>query len=155
MQLKILGRKLHRTYATFGYGSMTPTMWACANVIPVHSQATFDDYGMGLGCNTMEGREQKHQIIAKYQRQTTPKERWRQTFRHEFIHMGYLRLNGFDRTKYTKKSKNYIPVSSDGCCKRCQYTMPSGSCLLCDHVEMSALRRALVEGKLPLNPEEN
>ena len=41
------------------------------NAIPsdtklIHSQMTFDSYRIGLGCNTMEGREQKHQVIAKY-----------------------------------------------------------------------------------------
>ena len=51
----------------------------------------------------MEGREQKHQMIAKYSENTTPQNRWSMIFRHEYLQLIYLRLNGYDDIKYLKK----------------------------------------------------
>ena len=63
---------------------------------------------MGLGCNTMEGREQKHQMISKYAENSTYQNSWPMIFRHEYIQLIYLRENGYDNVSYTKKSVNYI-----------------------------------------------
>ena len=48
-------------------------------------------FGLGLGVNSMEGREQKHQKIYKYMQNSTLLERWQFVFRHEFISCVYLR----------------------------------------------------------------
>ena len=60
-------------------------------------------YNMGLGWNTMEGREKKHQMIAKYAGNTTYQNRWPLNFRHEYMQLIYLRENGYDNVKYIKK----------------------------------------------------
>ena len=62
---------------------------------------------MGLGGNTMEGREQKRQMIAKYAGNTTYQNRWLMIFRHKYMQLIYLRENGYDNIKYIKKSSNY------------------------------------------------
>ena len=112
------------------------------NIMPKHTAATFADYGFGLGCNTMEGREQKHQMIAKYQAHSTYHSRWAMTFRHEFIHLIYLRSHGFDKLRYKKKSMNYVPPITEHKCPRCYLLLsfvwkPDESlCPLCDHSSM-------------------
>ena len=94
--------------------------------------------------NTME---QKHQMLTKYQHLTIWQQRWERTFRHEFIHIDHLRLNGFDRKKYVKKSSNYVPVFEEGSCSKCGLAV-SGLCVLCDHKDMvgviAAKRRRFV-----------
>ena len=71
------GCELHKIWATYEDVDMTPsTLRIAANLVPVHSQITFTQYDFGLVCNTMEGREQKHQKVAKYQKHTAYHQRW-------------------------------------------------------------------------------
>ena len=74
---------------------------------------------MGLGCSTMDGREQKHQMIGKYTENSTYQNRWPMIFRHEYIQLIYLRENGYDNVKYTKKSVNYMKEPAKGFCLIC------------------------------------
>ena len=43
-----------------------PTAWTLDHVVPVHVQEMKEKYGMGLGLNSMEGREAKHICISRY-----------------------------------------------------------------------------------------
>ena len=54
---------------------ISPSLWTVCNASPVHAEICLSNYGFGLGCNTMEGRKQKHQMIAKYSENTTPQNR--------------------------------------------------------------------------------
>ena len=45
---------------------------------------------MGLGLNSMEGREAKHISIAKYAANTIHACRWEQVFHHEYISLIWL-----------------------------------------------------------------
>ena len=76
---------------------------------------------MGLGCNTMEGREQKHQIIAKYAGNTIYQNRWPMTFRHDYMQPIYLRENGYGNMKYKKKSSNYVDKDETKSCLLCNF----------------------------------
>ena len=82
----------------------------------------------------MKGREQKHQMIAKYSKNTTLQNRWSRIFRHEYLQLIYLRLNGYDDIKYLKKTTSYIP--KDDAVLSCEIystNIDSGNkCLLCD-----------------------
>jgi hypothetical protein len=51
-------------------------------------------YGMGLGINSMEGREAKHVFICKYSNNTVYQHRWQQIFMHEFVTLIWLRSRG-------------------------------------------------------------
>ena len=120
--------------------NVSPRMWVLCNVLPVHANITFTEYGFGIGCNTMEGREQKHQRIAQYANNTTIQCRWPRIFRHEYIHLLHLRENGFDTCKYRKRKNQYIPPSPYGSCKKCCLTCNKSElstyCELCDHALM-------------------
>ena len=62
---------------------ISPSLWTLCNVAPFHAGKYLSLYNMGLGCNTMEGREQKHQMITKYAGNTTYQNRWPMIFRHK------------------------------------------------------------------------
>ena len=42
---------------------VTPSSWTLGHVAAKHAKHCFEKHGLGLGCNSMEGREQKHQKI--------------------------------------------------------------------------------------------
>ena len=39
---------------------ISPNLWTLCNIIPFHAGKCLSLYNMGVGCNTMEGLEQKH-----------------------------------------------------------------------------------------------
>ena len=66
-------------------------------------------YGLGLGLNSMEGREAKHIAIAKYCTNTAYLYRWEQVFRHEYISLIWLRQQGYNAKVNTATSTSYVP----------------------------------------------
>ena len=50
---------------------------------------------MGLGLNSMKGREAKHIAIAKYVANTIYACRWEQVFHHEYISLIWLQSHGY------------------------------------------------------------
>ncbi len=131
-EMKAHCKELFKCCCVF-FKSQTPSCWTLTQVVPVHAQQTLEKYGFGLGCNSMEGREQKHQCITKYAENTTFKNRWQQIFRHEYIHLIYLRENNFDKLKYFKTKNKYLPNPSDDKCKNCLSLMDGNVCSLCTH----------------------
>ena len=79
--------------------SRHPTVWTLGNVVPVHTKEMVKKYGMGLGLNSMEGREAKHISIARYCKNTNYKTRWEQIFLHEYVSLLLLRERGYNSTK--------------------------------------------------------
>ena len=123
--------------------NITPSMWTICQAAPYHAEITLKEYGLGLGCNTMEGREQKHQSIAKYAKNTTYQNRWPLIFRHEFIQLIYLRENGFDNTRYRKRGVKYVPDSKAGFCSICSLALSNEKCSVCDSAYMIKILKQL------------
>lgn len=122
------------TMAVHKFSTSSPTMWCMTHVMVPHSRETYRKYKFGLGCNTMEGREQKHQKIAQYHHHSTFQQRWEKAFRHEFIQLIYLRENGFDKLTYRKRSINYVPSGNETSCKKCHANLVTANgCGLCDY----------------------
>ena len=115
------------------------------NAAPHHASSTFLLYGLGLGVNSMEPREQKHQRIKKYAENTTPQNKWPMTFTHEFMSSIYLRERGFDTIKYHPRVNRYIPDECNGSCHKCGLKLRDNDlcCLLCDDREYSNLVNSL------------
>lgn len=76
-----------------------PTAWTLGHVVPVHTQEMKTKYGMGLGLNSMEGREAKHISISRYCGNTNYHSRWEQVFLHEYVSLIWLRERGYNTTK--------------------------------------------------------
>jgi hypothetical protein len=104
---------------------VTVSVWTLGHVVPVHTNKLFDKYNTGLGLNTMQGLEAKHQRLgAKHQRlgayskNTTVKNRWQQVFRHKYMTLIWPREQNPFRDDYCKSSYKYVPVrcSEDNFC---------------------------------------
>ena len=89
------GRKLFVSCSLYD-SSITPNLFTFAVVAPHHSLDCIDTIQMGLGINTMEGREQNHQKILQYSKNSTVQQRWQFIFRYEFIQLIYLKENDFN-----------------------------------------------------------
>lgn len=95
--------------ATALFLKITPTSWTIGHIVPVHAQQLQETLGLGLGINTMEGREAKHVTLAKFTSNTQFNNRWNQVFKHEYISLFWLRQSGCDETVYKHTSNVYIP----------------------------------------------
>ena len=135
--MEIIAKKLYKLCCN-NESSITPSLWTLCVVSPSHTKCLFQRLGLGLGSNTMEGREQKHQKIYKYMQNSTQNERWQFVFRHEFISCVYLRENGFDQKRYNKKLISYIPLQESGNCS-CGLPLLEGFCKLCHSSEFSEI----------------
>lgn len=56
--LKTLCTNYFTANAIFFY--VNPTVWTMCHLVPAHTQYMKGKYGLGLGLNSMEGREAKH-----------------------------------------------------------------------------------------------
>ena len=106
-ELKTHCRNFYRGYCL--YFHVNPTVWSLGNVVPWHTQEMKMRYGLGLGLNSMEGREAKHIAIAKYCANTALLFRWEQVFRHEYISFIWLRQQGYNAKVNTTTTSSYIP----------------------------------------------
>ena len=112
----------------------TALFLSSADIILTHiALSCWRNFGLGLGVNSMEPREQKHQRLKKYSQNTTPQNRWPMIFRHEFLQLIFLRERGFDEINYNRKGKKYLPDTSDNCCKTCGLDLKNSICCLCSH----------------------
>ena len=65
--------------------NISPSLWVFCNIAPHHAKEALLLYGLGLGINSMEACEQKHQKIKKYAENTTFQTKWPMIFKHEFL----------------------------------------------------------------------
>lgn len=140
--MKIQAKDLFTSCCLFDQ-RISPSLWTLCNVAPYQAEKCLHMYKFGLGCNTMEGREQKHQQIAKYAQNTTFQNRWPLIFRHEFIQLIHLRENGFDVIKYNKKGVKYVPAHIEGCCFLCNLPLLNDKCRLCDSDSMERVKEVI------------
>ena len=116
-RLKTSCRNYFNTGSLF-LSSVTPTVWTSGYAIPYHAKLLFEKYGLGLGINTMQGREAKHTMIKEFARHSTLSLRWQHVFRHEFISCIWLRKCYPKSAIFRLKQVTYIPdyVHQDNYC---------------------------------------
>lgn len=102
----------------------------------------------GLIINSMEGREAKHQAVARYATNSTYHNRWYSVFRHEFISLIWLRKRGYNLTNSKSCNASYIPkrVSSDEYCY-CGLLLTEGVCKYCNHANRVELLKSIKSKK--------
>jgi hypothetical protein len=74
------------------YFSAIPTVLTLGHVVPVITKEMKCKYGLGLGLNSMEGRESKHVFIAMYSENTTYQSRWEHIFMHEYVSLIWIQF---------------------------------------------------------------
>ena len=106
-----------------------PTVWHLGHVVPVHVKEMKAKYDLGLGLNSMEGRESKHVSIARYSSNTTQQSRWPPTTR----------------------STSYIPeraLSDPNYCYCGYHKDPSDrKCVFCLHPHRIKILQSVLKGK--------
>jgi hypothetical protein len=161
VELRDYCKSFHRGYNL--YFSANTTVWTLGYVVPVHTKEMKETYGMGLGLNTMEGREAKHIAIAKYAANTAHKYRWEQVFRHEYISLVWLRAHGYtsninslsnNRDFETAKRKllSYIPTrvlnkTPNFCNCGLDKQVSDELCRFCSHELREKVKKSIDEGK--------
>ena len=84
---------------------ITPTIWTVGYAIPRHVQIIFDKYGLGLGLNSMQGREAKHVRLAQYAKHSTKTTQWHMVLQNDYIANVWIRKQDPCHTSYTKYSR--------------------------------------------------
>ena len=70
---------------------VNPTVWTVGYAIPYHTKLLFDKYQLGLGINSMQGREAKHVRLQQYARHASLTTRWETVLKHDFVSNIWLR----------------------------------------------------------------
>ena len=91
--------------------SVTPTLWTAGYAIPRHLQILFDQYDMGLGLNSMQGREAKHVRLSQFAKHSTKSTRWSMVLRHDYMCNVWIRKHEPARSLYTAHKQNYNPTN--------------------------------------------
>ena len=101
------------------FKEVTPTVWTIGYAVPRHLKILFDKYKVGLGINSMQGREAKHVRLAQFAMHSTKYTRWSMVLRHDYICMYvWIRKQDPGHNSYSKYQESYIPkvVSLENYC---------------------------------------
>ena len=88
---------------------ITVSVWTVGYIVPVHAKKLFEKFKTGLGLNTMQSREAKHQRLGEYAKNTTHQNKWQQIFRHEYVALVWLREQNPYLDTYSKTQFKYVP----------------------------------------------
>ena len=110
---------------------------------------------MGLGLNSMEGREAKHVFIAKYSKNTLHQHRWQQIFRHEYVTLIWLCSRGLNLSTTDNNKATYIPkkVLTDNTFCYCGLPKPASmnKCNFCSHSFRQEIESSVLQSKNKLS----
>ena len=129
---------------------VNPTIWTIGYVIPMHSEFLFDKFGVGLGINSMQGREAKHVRLQQYACHSCVSKRWYNVLKHDFISSIWLRKQDPFYFSYHKSQYSYIPkrVEQREYC-HCGYEEVSLSkCLFCSSALYKEVEKMASNGKI-------
>ncbi|XP_064651552.1 uncharacterized protein LOC135502540 isoform X1 [Lineus longissimus] len=93
VRLRHVCKMYHAAHALFLTG-VSLTTWHIGYAVPYHATIIYHKFGVGLGLNSMQGREAKHQQIDMYQKFTTAQNKWALTFKHEYVQLFWLKEQG-------------------------------------------------------------
>lgn len=107
---------------------------------------------MGLGLNSMQGREAKHVRLSQFAKHSTKSSQMSMVLRHDFISNVWICKHELDRlVLYTKYKMHYIPDESDletPC--YCGFPLSKGmeSCSICAPSIFESVHKLAVAGSL-------
>lgn len=73
------------------------------------TRVLYDKFNLGLGVNTMQGREAKHVCLSAFAKHATLSNRWISVMRHEFVSTAFIRKADPAGFRYKKSKDKYIP----------------------------------------------
>lgn len=131
-------------------GSVSPTVWTIGHAVPFHTELLFNKFGLGLGVNSMQGREAKHVRIAQYAKHATLSSRWVMVFRHDYITGIWLRMQDPSSVPYHKNKEVYEPEISNEAFCHCGLERVAGGkkCEFCSSILYQSIERSVREGEL-------
>lgn len=130
-------------------GGVSPTVWTIGHADPFHTEVLFNKFGLGLGINSMQGREAKHVRIAQYAKHATLSSRWVLVFRHDHITGIWLRKQDPSSVSYHKNKEVYEPEISNAFCHCGLERVPGGEkCEFCSSVLYKSIERSVQVGEL-------
>ena len=91
------------------FHSLNVSVWTLAHAVPFHTKQLLEDLGVGLGINSMQGRESKHQQVANFAEFSIVKNRWQKVFRHEYMSLIWLRKQNPSQDSYREFKDKYTP----------------------------------------------
>ena len=91
--------------------NVTPTVWTIGHAVPYHVGLLYQMFSLGLGINTMQGREAKHVCISQYAKHATLSTRWRLLMRHDYVTAVCLCKHEPFKSSYHKCTNVYVPKS--------------------------------------------
>ena len=148
--LKASCKVFFNTMALF-FGHVTPTTWTIGHAVPVHTQQLFDEFGFGLGLNSMQGREAKHQAVLHYCVNAMPNDRWDTAFRHEYMSLLWLPKHDPSSYKYAHTNFRWSPPSLElptTCsCGRDKLEQDE-SCMMCASRCFHLVKKSADEGRI-------
>ena len=139
------------------FNSVNPTTWTLGHVVPAHTKDMKARYGMGLGLNSMEGREAKHISISEFCQNTLYSARWEQIFQHEHVSLIWLRERGFNLSKPPSAQSSYIPKrvieGHDYCNCGLERKSPDEACRSCSHHLRHQIQESVRSGRALLSAD--
>lgn len=131
--------------------TVTPTVWTIGHAIPYHTDILYRKLGVGLGVNTMQGREAKHVRISQYAKHATFSTRWNLVFRHDYITTVWLRQHDPASFVYHKSADVYVPKEieqPDVCYCGSDKECTAEKCSLCSSQLYKSVERSAKTGVL-------
>ena len=149
-ELKAICTRYLKANAIFFH--VNPTVWTIGHIVPAHAQDMKSKYGLGLGLNSMEGREAKHVFISKYSNNTMFYSCWEHIFLHEFVSLLWLRGKGYNWSNANSSCLSYIPKqvnNSDPAFCNCglQKGSTDNKCIICSNSLRAKIEASVKEGK--------
>ena len=138
------------------FHSVNVSVWTMGHCVPFHSSQLMEDLGVGLGINSMQGREAKHQQLASYAEFSLVKNRWEKVFRHEHMSLIWLRKQNPFNDIYHKCKDKYIPerCNTDDYCSCGMAFSANGKCKYCDSALSKEIAACASIGNLTLKMKD-
>ena len=104
--------------ASMFLNNITLTIWTIGYVVPKHAEVTVRKFSLGLGINSMQGKEAKHTRSAAYAEHALTTNRWSLVVRHEYLITFYRRERNPFSSLFKHDNVSYVPnvVNTDNYC---------------------------------------
>lgn len=126
-------------------------MWTIGYAVPYHVGLLYKKFSLGLGINTMQGREAKHVRISQYAKHATLSARWRLVMRHDYVTAVWLRKLEPFKLSYHKCTDVYVPKSIElphFCYCGLEKPVSSAKCSFCSSELYRSIAASSAAGKL-------